>query len=57
MLIQIKLYLLGYEAVTINDQVGWWGYMGKVSKVWVFYVGRCVLRELVVRGGGHPGVS
>ncbi len=50
---QIESFLLVYEAVrtTRNDQVGWWGYMGRVIWVCVFYVGRCVLREFVVRGG------
>ncbi len=45
------------EAVktTINGQVGWWGYMGRVIWVEVFYVGRCVLREWVVGGGGLDG--
>ncbi len=29
---QIKSFLLVYEAVktTLNDQVGWWGYIGRV---------------------------
>ncbi len=33
--IKIKSFLLVYEAVkaTIKDQVGWWGYMGRVT--WV----------------------
>ncbi len=33
--IQIKSFLSAYEAVktTQNDQVGWWGYMGRVT--WV----------------------
>ncbi len=54
---QIKSFLLVYEAVktTINDQVGRRGYMGRVIWVWGFYVGRCVLREWVVRGGGLDG--
>ncbi len=41
--------------ITMNDQVVWWGYMGRVTWVCVFYVGRCVLREWVVRGGGLDG--
>ncbi len=46
-----------YEAVkTItNDQVGWWGYVGRVIWVRVIYVGRCVLREWAVGGGGLDG--
>ncbi len=46
-----------YEAVKtiLNDCVGWRGYMGRVIWVQVFYVGRCVLREWVVRGGGLDG--
>ncbi len=49
--------LLIYKAVktTIDDQVGWWGYMGRVIWVYNFYVGRCVLREWVVGGGGLYG--
>ncbi len=39
---------------SINDQVGagvyWKGHSGEF-----FYVGRCVLREWVVRGGGLDG--
>ncbi len=31
------------------------GLMGRVIWVWFFYVGRCVLREWVVRGGGLDG--
>ncbi len=32
---QIKLFLLVFEEVkaTINDQVGWWGYMERVIRV------------------------
>ncbi len=41
--------------ITINDQVGWWGYMGGVIWVYVTYVGRCVQKEWVVRGGGLGG--
>ncbi len=50
-------FLLVYEAVktTTDDQVGWRGYMGRVIWVWVFYVGRCVLREWVVGGGELDG--
>ncbi len=50
-------FLLVYKAVkiTMNDQVVWWGHMGRVTWVCVFYVGRCVLREWVVRGGGFDG--
>ncbi len=29
--------------------------MGRVIWVWVFYIGRCVLRKWVVRGGGLDG--
>ncbi len=46
------IFLLVYEAVktTLNDKVWWW-----VIWVWVFYVGQCVLREWVVRGGRLDG--
>ncbi len=32
---QMKSFLTVYEAVktTINDQVGWWGYLGRVTSV------------------------
>ncbi len=47
-----QIILMVYEAVktTINDQVEVYGrgYLG----VSFFYVGRCVLREWVVGGGG-----
>ncbi len=48
---------MAYEAVklTINDQVGWRVYMGRVNWVRVFNVGRCVLREWVVGGGVLDG--
>ncbi len=51
--------LLIYKAVktTIDDQVGWWGYMGRVIWVYNFDVGRCVLREWVVGGVGCMGTS
>ncbi len=53
----IKAFLLVYEAVktTINDQVGWWRYMGGVTWMLVFHVGRCMLREWVVGGSGLGG--
>ncbi len=53
----IESFLLDYETVknTINDQVGWWGYMGRVIRVWASYVGRCVLREWVVGRCGFDG--
>ncbi len=52
-----KPFLLVYEAVktTINDQVWWQGYMRRVIWVKLSLVGRCVLREWVVRGGGLDG--
>ncbi len=53
---QIKSFLLVYEAVktTINDQGVVWVY-GKGHKGVSFCVGRCVLREWVVGGGGLDG--
>ncbi len=53
---QIKSFFV-YEAVktSINDLVGWRGYIGRAPWVRVFYVARCVLGELVVRVGGHFG--
>ncbi len=50
--VQIKSFLLVYEAVktTKNDQVGWRSIWEGSFGCEFFYVGRCVLREWVVRG-------
>ncbi len=46
-----------YEAVgiTINDQVWWWGYVGRVIWMCVVYVVQYVMKKRVVGGGGLYG--
>ncbi len=65
--LQFKSFLLVYEAVktTINDQVGWWGYMGRVFLTWrhlpfilrstelsTFSMTNTIYRDLVCRVNG-----
>ncbi len=52
---QIKSFLLVYEAVYYKRPGGVAGVYGKGHLGASFYVGRCVLREWVVRGGGLNG--
>ncbi len=54
---KVKSFLLVYEAVktTFNDQMGWRGYKRRINWLRNFNVGRCVLREWVVSGGGLDG--